>query len=169
MKLIEINKKRYRAHLNRIITACILSLAIGSLGIAQTLIALFPSSSGSHFHWNLIGVIITSLCLGFILIKYKNHSFMAEVAYVWDLKQALNKITRKMRKVRQGVERGDIPAMQALNFYYAGSRQLWHLDDNNITLDELTLWQADLNSQAKKYNIVLDVSQYDVQILSNLN
>jgi len=169
MTLIEVDKKRYRAHLNRVIIGCIAGLTIGSLGIAQGLIALFPSDSGSHFHWNLIGVIITSLLIGSQLIKYKKHEFMYEVAYVWDLKQALNKITRKMRKVKQGVERGDVNAMQALNFFYAGSRQLWQLDDNNITQDELTIWQAELDAKANEYSLVLDINKYDETTLSSIN
>ncbi|PAJ73078.1 hypothetical protein CJF42_17710 [Pseudoalteromonas sp. NBT06-2] len=169
MTLIEVDKLRYRAHLNRVIIVCIVGLTIGSLGIAQGLIALFPSDTGSHFHWNLIGVVITSLLIGTQLIKYKTHEFMHEVAYVWDLKQALNKISRKMRKVRQGVERGDVNAMQALNFFYAGSRQLWQLDDNNITQDELTIWQAELDAKASEYNLVLDINLYDQHTLSSIN
>ena len=169
MTLIEVDKKRYRAHLNRVIIGCIASLTIGSLGIAQGLITLLPSDSGSHFHWNLIGVIITSLLIGSQLIKYKKHAYMYEVAYVWDLKQSLNKITRKMRKVKQGVERGDVHAMQALNFFYAGSRQLWLLDDNNITQDELTIWQAELDTKAAQYNIELDTTKYDATTLSSMN
>ena len=169
MKLIEIDKPRYRAHLNRVIIACIVVLTLGSLGIAQALIALLPSESGSHFHWYLLGVIATSLFIGSQLIKYKNYEYMYEIAYVWDLKQALNKITRKMSKVKQGVARGDVNAMQALNFFYAGSRQLWMLDDNNITQDELVIWQAELDSKAGEYNLTLDVNLYDELTLSAIN
>ena len=95
--------------------------------------------------------------------------YMYEVAYVWDLKQALNKITRKMPKVKQGVARGDVNAMQALNFFYAGSRQLWMLDDNDITQDELVIWQAELDAKASEYNLTLDANQYDESILSSIN
>ena len=40
MQLIEINKARYRKHLNRVIVGCAASLAAGSLAISQTLIAV---------------------------------------------------------------------------------------------------------------------------------
>ena len=89
MQLIKINKERYRRHLNYVIVACVAALLIGSLGISQTLIALFPDESGSHFHWNLKGVIVTSLIIGLLLNKYKSHNFMIEVAYVWELKKRL--------------------------------------------------------------------------------
>ena len=52
MQLIEINKTRYRRHLNVVIAGCIGGLIIGSLAISQTLIALFPHESGSNFNWN---------------------------------------------------------------------------------------------------------------------
>ena len=42
MQLIEINKVRYRRHLNFVIAGCICGLAIGSLAISQTFIAIFP-------------------------------------------------------------------------------------------------------------------------------
>ena len=98
MKLHEINKQRYRKHLNIIIVAAIVVLSILSLSISQSLIAFFPSEQGTHFHWNLTGVIFGSLIIGFVLKRYRSHHFMTEVMYVWDLKQALNQVTRKLQK-----------------------------------------------------------------------
>lgn len=165
MKLKEIDKTRYRKHLNKVIYACVLSLTAGSLGIAQLLIALFPDASGTHFHWNLTGVIITAVFIGFVLNKYRSHPFMTEVVYVWELKQALNQITRKMAKLKVAAQNGDVDAMQAIHYSYAGSRQLWTLDDNTITMEELGLWQAELNTLAEKYHVTLDATSYDVKVL----
>ncbi|MFM9578063.1 DUF3087 family protein, partial [Streptomyces turgidiscabies] len=78
-----------------------------SLAISQTLIALFPDESGSHFHWNLLGVVVTSIAIAFLLNKYRKHDYMTEVVYVWELKQALNKITRKMAKLKAAGREGD--------------------------------------------------------------
>jgi hypothetical protein len=122
MQLIQIDKARYRKHLNRVIIGCGLALAIGSLAISQLLIALFPDESGSHFHWNLIGVVITSLTIGWALNKYRTHDYMTEVVYVWDLKQALNKITRKMAKLKAAGREGNPQALLAIHYSYAGSR-----------------------------------------------
>ncbi|MFT6992694.1 MAG: hypothetical protein ACJASL_004694, partial [Paraglaciecola sp.] len=69
MQLIEINKVRYRRHLNLVIAGCICGLTIGSLAISQTLIALFPDESGSHFHWNLLGVVVTTTAIAWFLNK----------------------------------------------------------------------------------------------------
>jgi len=165
MQLIQIDKARYRKHLNRVIAGCGIGLAVGSLAIAQTLIALFPDESGSHFHWNLTGVVITSLAIGWLLNKYRTHSFMTEVVYVWELKQALNKITRKMPKLKAAGREGNADALLAIHYSYAGSRLLWQLDDNTITMDELAIKQTELDSVAAKYNVTLNADEYDANIL----
>lgn len=167
MKIQEINKARYRNHLNKVIVGCIGALVIGSLGIAQTLIAILPSEQGSHFHWNLAGVVVTSLIIGSVLKKYKHHDFMTEVTYVWELKKQLNYITRKMRKLKAAVEEGDVVAMQIINYSYAGSRQLWQLDDNTITMEELSIWQAELDAKAREVNVILDTDKYSQSLLKN--
>lgn len=165
MQLINVNKARYRRHLNIVIVMCVASLTIGSLGIAQILIALFPDDSGSHFHWNVTGVILTSLSIGLLLNKYRSHSFMTEVAYVWELKKALNRITRKMRKLKAAAQEGEVNAMLAMQYSYAGSRLLWQLDDNTIIMDQLAIDQAELDTLASKYQLTLDAADYDEGML----
>lgn len=167
MKLEQIDKTRYRNHLNKVIVACIASLLAGSLGIARVLIVLFPSESGSHFHWNLLGVIVTCLIIFMVLKRVQYHPFMYEVRYVWLLKQSLNKITRKAAKLQTAANQGDVNAMTALQYSYAGSRQLWQLDDNTLTMDELAMKQKELDVLAQKYQLVLDENAYHDTILAN--
>jgi hypothetical protein len=165
MQLIEINKARYRKHLNLVIVGCISGLIIGSLAISQTLIGLFPDESGSHFTWNLLGVVMTTLTIAWLLNKYRKHAFMTEVVYVWDLKQTLNKINRRMLKLKVASQQGSADALLAINYSYAGSRLLWELDDNTIVMDELTIQQAELDNIAKEYNLTLNTDDYDEKIL----
>jgi hypothetical protein len=165
MQLIKINKVRYRKHLNLVIAGCIAGLIIGSLAISQTLIALFPNESGSHFNWNLLGVVVASLTIAWLLNKYRTHDFMREVVYVWELKQTLNKINRKMPKLKSAAHEGNINALLTIHYSYAGSRLLWQLDDNTIVMDELTLQQAELDSIATKFNLTLNTDDYDERTL----
>jgi hypothetical protein len=165
MQLIEIDKVRYRRHLNLVIAWCIGGLALGSLAISQTLIGLFPDESGSHFNWNLLGVVVTSVTIAGLLNKYRTHDFMTEVVYVWDLKQVLNKINRKMLKLKAASLEGNLDALIAIHYSYAGSRLLWQLDDNTLVMDELVTQQADLDSLAKKYNLTLNTEDYDKRTL----
>ncbi|ABM03628.1 conserved hypothetical protein [Psychromonas ingrahamii 37] len=168
MQLVLINKQRYRRHLNIVIAACITTLVIGSLGVAQLLILLFPDPSGSHFYWNLLGVIATCLLLVTLLLKFKTHDFMTEVTYVWDLKQSLNKITRAMRKLKMAANQGNENAMNALQYSYDGSRQLWLLDDNVLTLESLDDSQKELDQLAIKYDFLLDAKNYRSELLKSL-
>ncbi|GAB55870.1 hypothetical protein GPUN_1754 [Glaciecola punicea ACAM 611] len=92
---------------------------------------------------------------------------MTEVVYVWDLKQALNKINRKMMKLRPASLAGNADAMLAIQYSFAGSKLLWQLDDNTIIMDELVIQQAELDSLATKYGITIDVEKYDDSILRN--
>ncbi|MFT4746003.1 MAG: hypothetical protein ACI8XG_000071 [Congregibacter sp.] len=165
MRLIEINKVRYRRHLNIVIAGCIGGLAIGSLGISQTLIGLFPDESGSHFNWNFLGVFITSVTIAWLLNKYRAHDFMTEVIYVWELKQTLNKINRKMPKLKAASRKGNLDALVAIHYSFAGSRLLWQLDDNTIVMDELVVQQTELDKIAEKYNLILNTDDYDNKIL----
>lgn len=165
MKLIEIDKERYRKHLNRVLIGCALSLAICSLILSQLLIYLFPDSSGSHFHWNAIGVLVSAALVGITLSKNRHHPYLTEVYYVWQLKQALNKITRKMRKLEAAAQQGNADAMLALQYSYSGSRLLWRLDDNTIIMDELAVKQTELNNLAEKHNVSLNVDEYNEQLL----
>lgn len=165
MQLIEINKVRYRRHIKFVIAGCIVGLAIGSLALSQILIALFPDESGSHFHWNLLGVVITGLTIAWLLNKYRQHDFMTEVVYVWELKQALNKINRKMLKLKAAGHDGNANALLAMHYSYAGSRLLWQLDDNTLTMDQLAIDQAELDDLAEKFNLTLNADDYDERTL----
>lgn len=161
MQLIEINPERYRKRLNKVIFACIGILSIGSLSISQLLILLFPSAEGTHFHWNLLGVVFTAALLLTALVKFKKHPFLYETSYVWDLKQTLNSINRRMKKIEAASQKGDKTAINILHFSYSGSRQLWELDNNTITINHLTSLENKLNELAQKHQVTLDINHYN--------
>jgi hypothetical protein len=166
MQLIKVDKARYRKHLMFVIVGAIAALIVGSLSISQTLIAVFPDPQGDHFHWNLIGVVATSILIGFILNKFRGHDFMTEVTYVWDLKQILNKITRRMAKIKIAAEKGDVDAMTAMQYSYSGSRLLWELDDNAIVMEELAVAQLELDKLAEKFNLDVSADNFSVELLN---
>lgn len=166
MQLIDIDKARYRKHLKMVFIGCAVSLAVASLALSQTLIAIFPDESGSHFHWNLLGVVVSAVTIGWLLNRYRQHDFMREVTYVWELKQALNKITRKMPKLEAAARDGNRDALLAMQYSYAGSRLVWQLDDNTLTLDTLAIKQRELAHLAEKFHVTLSAADYDEKILT---
>ena len=164
MKLIGVDKARYRKHFNIVITVIITVLVIGSLGIAQGLIYLFPIDQGSHFHWNLRAVIVTVIAILITLNYHKHQPFLAEVYYVLQLKKSLSLVSRKLHKLEKAAENGHKNAMLALQFSYKGSRQLWELADNTITMNQLNGHQKKLDEVMVKFDVLVDVADYTPDI-----
>ena len=166
MKLQDVNKARYRKHLNIVIAALIISLMILGVGFGQVLIALLSDGQGSHFIYNITGVIAAALLCGKAVHSVKGHDFMVEVYYVWQLKQGLNAIYRKLKKIETARDEGDINALIVLNYYYSGSEQLLNLDDNTITMDSLNKNKDTLQSLIASKNLNVSVDDYSADLLA---
>lgn len=167
MELEDISKPLYRSRFNKLMIAIVVALFILALGIGQGLIALFPVDEGSHFAHNLSGVITAALIVSSLVYRYRHHPAMYEVMYVWRLKQELNRIYRKQRAVLAAVDEGDATAMTIMNFSYKGSRQLYELDDNKVTMDELDAAEAELLGKAEAKGLTLRLEDYRRGLLDN--
>jgi len=137
MTLLDIDKRRYRKHFNWVFGAIVVALVAVSLAASTLLIDLFGSPGESNFWLNLSGVVVAAVVVAIVLQKLRSHPFMREVTYVWNLKQQLNRIYRKQRILQAAVDDNDPDALVVMNFFYRGSKQLYELDDNLITHDEL--------------------------------
>ena len=167
MTLQDINKTRYRKHLNIVLLVLSLSLMAMAVLFGQLLIALFSDAQGSNFIFNMIGVLLAaSVCLAFTY-QLRHHDFMLEVYYVWQLKQSLNKIYRKLKKIEAAALQNNIDAITILNFYYQASSQLFTLDDNTITMDSLKLEIDKLNARIEANNLNIKVEDYKAALLEN--
>ena len=113
------------------------ALMIIAVGASTLFIYFFSSPEVSHFSHNLAGVAAAAVIVFIVLNKFRQHPYMFEVVYVWDLKQQLNRIHRKLRKIEAAVENNYNDAMIIMNFMYRGSKQLYELDDNTITMEGL--------------------------------
>ncbi|WOH38284.1 DUF3087 family protein [Thalassotalea fonticola] len=171
MQLKDIDKKRYRQHLNKIIVAFIVLFLILALVFGQTFIALFASESANsdNFWFNFSGVILALVTSLSIINKYKTHSFMTEVLYVWQLKQQINFIYRKLKTVKtQAFTDNDINALIILSFYYKACRQLYLLDDNTITLSSLTREENTLLEFIQAHHLTINSDDYSPQLIKNV-
>lgn len=161
MQLREINKIRYRKHYRIIFAGIAFVLLIIAPGTSALFISLFSNPEGSYLFHNLAGVSVGVAIITFLLNKFRHHPFMTEVMYVWELKKQLNKIHRKQRKIEAAVEECDKDAMFIMNFMLHGSKQLYELDDNTITMEDLLrkiqvhderMEAAGLSSSTDSYN-----------------
>ena len=165
MQLREIDKTRYRKHLKVVFAGMVVVLIIIALSTSTLLIYLFSNPEDSHFMLNLAGVVIAAFCVGFVLTKLRQHSFMSEVVYVWDLKQQLNRIHRKQRKIEAASDEGDHNAMIIMNYLYRGSKQLYLLDDNTITMEDLDIKIQVLDSRMESAGLSVSTDLYDQSML----
>ena len=165
MQLKEIDKTQYRKHLKLVFTCMALALIVISLGGSNLFIYLFSNPENSYFYHNLAGVVAAAAIVAFVLNKYRQHPYMHEVAYVWDLKQQLNLIHRKLRKIEAAVENNDNEAMIIMNFMHRGSRQLYELDDNTITMGDLLRKTQILDERMEAAGVSLSTELFDSEML----
>ena len=184
MKLIEIEKARYRKHLNIIIVGFIATLLILALAYGQGLIAVFSdnnivaettntavvteeATAPNNFKFNFFGVLLALLTCVFALHKLRASSFFREVYYVWQVKQLQNLIYRKLKKIKAAAENDDVNALVILSFYYASLKQVYLLDDNTLTMSKLNKDISELNTRIENKNLAITAEQFDKDLLAN--
>ncbi|MBC8211007.1 MAG: DUF3087 family protein [Gammaproteobacteria bacterium] len=165
MQLRSIDKARYQRHLRIVFAGIVAVMVIVTLAASTAFIRFFSSPEASHFMHNLAGVAVAAGVAVYILTRLRKQPFLQEVVYIWDLKQQLNRIYRKQRKVEAALEANDVDAMQIMNFQYQGSLQLYAMDDNTITIDDLQLKFQALKSRMQKAGLDASRIQYEAELL----
>lgn len=167
MQLINIDKKRYRKHLNLIIAGFIGALLVLALVFGQVLIAMFEQEGVNNFRYNLLGVILSLLACAAVLHVLKNSLFFKEVYYVWQVKQLQNLIYRKLKKIKLAAGNDEPNALIILMFYYQSLLQVYQLDDNTLTISKVNKDLSDLQEKITINNININVEQFDKKLLSS--
>jgi len=165
MKLRPIDKYRYRKHYRIVFAAIVIGLTAISLVCSALLISWFSSPDESHFTLNLAGFVVAVMIVAYTLYHFKDHPFMDEVVYVWNLKNQLNLIYRIQHKIEPLIEGNNVDAMVVMNYMYQGSRQLYELDDNTITLEDLAIKARHLNTKLEEKGLKLNTDDYDSALL----
>jgi len=165
MQLRQIDKNRYRKHYKIVFAAIVIALIVISLVSSTLLINWFSSADESHFILNLVGVVVAALVVSYAVYNFRDHPFMNEVVYVWNLKQQLNKIYRKQHKIEPLIEDNNVDAMVIMNYMYQGSKQLYELDDNTITMTDLAIKARHLNTKLDENSLKLTTDDYHPDML----
>jgi len=165
MKLRTIDKNRYSKHYKMVFGAIVLALIVISLSTSALLIRAFSTPDASNFVLNLAGVVVAALLVSYGVYRFRHHPFMDEVVYVWNLKQQLNRIYRKQRKIEPLIDEQNLDAMVIMNYFYQGSKQLYELDDNTITLENLAIKFNHLNDRLEQTGLKLSTDEYDSGML----
>ena len=165
MRLRTIDKNRYGKHYKMVFVVIVLALIVVSLSTSALLISVFSTPDTSNFVLNLAGVVVAALLVSYGLYKFRHHPFMDEVVYVWNLKRQLNRIYRKQRKIEPLIDEQNLDAMVIMDYFYQGSKQLYELDDNTITLDDLAIKFNHLNDRLEQTGLKLTTDEYDPGML----
>ncbi|MCH8537996.1 MAG: DUF3087 domain-containing protein, partial [Alkalimonas sp.] len=149
-----------------IMIVSVLALLIISFASSTMLIQLFSEPNSGNFYYNLAGVVLGCLVVGFTLKKLKYRSpYFAEAAYIWDLKHELNLIQRKLKAIQAAAAKNDQAALTILSFSYAGSRLIWQLDDNTLMMSELNQADNALQQQIEALGIRICADDYQRELL----
>ena len=167
MQLISIDKQRYSKHYRITFWAVIAIMMAVSLICSSLLINIIGDPSANNFWLNVAGVASAALVILMLFRRFKTHPFLYEVMYVWHLKQTLNKIYRQQAKITPRMQNGEAKALLVMNFYYQGSKQLYQLDNNTITMEELNQKIQDLDALLEKHQVSVSLEEFNVQLLSD--
>lgn len=168
MQLRQIDKAIYRDHLRKVTAVMVVVLLAGAVGISTLLIALFGTEGESHLVLNAIGVGIGAGLSGALVYYFRQHSYMDEVWYVWLLKQELNRIYRQSVKLKVAVKQEKEEALIISYFNLKGSKQLYELDDNTLTMDEINQKIVDLDQTIQRLGLSITVDDYRPALLNQL-
>jgi len=167
MQLINIDKKRYRQHLNIVIVGFIITLLALSLGIGQLLIAGFGLVGQSNFKYNLLGVVLALLGCAAILHTIKKTIFFTEIYYVWQIKQIHNSIYRKLKKIKIAADNNEEQALIILTFYYQTLQQVYQLDDNTLTINTVKKELLKIEELIANKNLMICAEQFEIKLLTS--
>lgn len=165
MKIRPIDKKRYSKHYKIVFSAIVMELIAVSLASSALLISWLSSPDESHFILNIVGVLVAVLLALYAVYHFRNHPFMEELVYVWNLKKQLNHIYRKQHKIEPLIEDNNVDAMIIMNYMYQGSKQLYELDDNTITMNDLAIKTRHLNTKHEERGLKLTTDDYYAALL----
>ncbi|NQY89412.1 MAG: DUF3087 domain-containing protein [Colwellia sp.] len=167
MQLINIDKARYRKHLNIVIVSFIATLLVLALLFGQLLIISFAQEDVSNFIYNLLGVALSLLVCLATLHTLKTTAFFKEIYYVWQVKHIQNLIYRKLKKIKVAAKELEQEALIILTFYYQSLEQVYQLDDNTLTIDKVNKDISDLQEKIANKNLTINAEQFDKKLLTS--
>jgi hypothetical protein len=169
MQLQIIDKALYRKRLNILLATSVAVLLITSLGVSNILIALFGSGiEGDNFLWNALGVVAGAAVIAGLFKALATKPFMAEINYVRSLKKELNRIYRSSKKLKVALEADDKNAIIISYFNLQASKQVYQLDNNTLTMDELNEKIRLLEEQVETLGLSISVEDYRSDLLAQL-
>lgn len=169
MKLQQVDKAIYKKHVNILMMITVVVLLATSLSVSNILIALFGSGiDGDNFWLNLIGVAVGILVISIVYKVVLAKPFMEEVNYVRNLKKEMNRIYRHSKILQEKIAADDENALIIAFFNLKASKQVYELDNNTLTMDELNERIRLLDEQIERLGLDISAEDYQPELLAKL-
>lgn len=167
MKLENIDKALFKKRLNRFQGGLVAALLVLSLGLSQLYIALWGTGE-SNTLLNLAAVVTALFILAGVVRLIRQQPFMHEILYVRALKQELNRIYRASKKLEAALQEDKPEAVIVRWFQLHGSRHLYELEDNTLTMEELNAQIEELQARAERLGLEVSTDDYSPELIARL-
>ncbi|MBQ0729244.1 MAG: DUF3087 family protein, partial [Oleispira antarctica] len=97
-----------------------------------------------------------------------NKPFMAEINYVRSLKREMNRIYRSSKKLNIALEANDKNAIIISYFNLQASKQVYQLDNNTLTMEELSEKIRLLDEKIETLGLSISVYDYQPNLVKQL-
>jgi hypothetical protein len=167
VELRNINKTEYKRRLNRLQGGAVIALLLMALGFSELYRALWSHGESSTL-LNAAAVITAALILAGWFQTVKHQPWLADIRYTWNLKQELNRIYRRSRKLEAALAENNPQALCIQYFSLHGSRHLYTIEDNTLTLPELNEKIAEFDQRLQQLGLHISVADYHPDLLDKL-
>lgn len=167
MTLPVIDKAQYKKRLNWLQGSAVVLLMLSALLFSNVLVSNYGSDE-SNLWLNATAVLLSVLLLSLLFALIKNRPWMADIRYIMQLKQRLNRIYRASKVVDAALANDQTNAIIVRYFSLHASKYLYQLEDNTLTLEELQQQIDALDEQIARLQLTLSVDDYSDDILQQV-
>lgn len=167
MSFRKINKAEYKSRLNRSQLVAAVSLLVLSL-ILSELLRAWISYGDSAVLLNAAAVGISVIVIIMVFLKVRRHPYFTDIMYIWDLKQQMNAIYRHIADIENGLKQDNLDAILCQYFYLHASIYVYRLEDNTLTLSEISREVDQLNDQIERLDVNFSIEDYHPEVLKRL-
>jgi hypothetical protein len=167
VELRKIDKATYKKRLNQVQGGAVVALFALSLSLSELYRALWADGESS-FWLNAAGVVTAALLVAGVFRFIKAKPWMSDIVYTWELKKELNRIYRHTKYVEAGLAEQREEAFKVHYFSLHGSRHLYQIEDNTLTLPELNEKIDELDQQLEAAGLSVSITDYEPWLLEAL-
>lgn len=164
MELKQIDKVAYKKRLNQVQFGAVGALFVLGMGLAEMYRAIWADGESSTW-LNAAGVLTAVAILAGVFKLIRDKPWMADIRYTWKLKQELNRIYRHVKFVEAGVADNDPDALKIHYFSLHGSKHLYEIEDNTLTVPEIIEKIAALDQQLAELELTVSITDYEPWLL----